>query len=100
MESTKPPLYYQNFEWTIFIKLPPIVNNTWIGIEIFNNKAEAESVDNNYLFAVVNTNGAGNITQGVAAITLQSINNNYVLKSVSPHLFWVNVTVEPKKLNE
>ena len=88
MDATKPPLYYQNFEWTIFVKLPPpTLNSNWIAIEIFRNQAEAESVNNNFLFEVSNISDAGSISQGTSAITIQSIDNTYVLKSVSPHLF-------------
>lgn len=90
MEPTKPPLYYQNFEWTMFIELPPTVANKWIGIEVFSTKAEAESVNNNFLFELSNVNDANVITtySGVVAITMQLVNNNYILKSVSPQLYY------------
>jgi hypothetical protein len=90
MEPTKPPLYYQNFEWTIFIELPPTVTNKWLGIEVFTTKAEAESVDNNFLFELSNVNDADVITTytGVVAITMQLVNNKYILKSVSPQLYY------------
>ncbi len=90
MDPTKPPLYYQNFEWTIFIQLPPQVTNKWIEIEIYENKAEAESVNENYLYALTNTNDSGVITtyDAIVAITIQLINNEYILKSVSPQLYY------------
>ena len=88
VESEKPPHYFPNFEWNVFIKLPPITGgDTWIAIQIFRNKAEAESVNENYLYAVTNTNGSGNITQGVAAITFHYVNDYIALKSVSPSLY-------------
>lgn len=88
MNPTKPPLYYQNFEWTIFLRLPQTSLN-YLGIEVFRNKDEAESVDNNFLFELSNESPDGsNIWPGVAAITMQVVNNEYILKSVSPQLFY------------
>lgn len=88
IEPTKPPLYYQNFEWTIFIRLPQTSLN-WTGIEVFQNQAEAESVDNDFLFELSNQSPDGSSTwPGTAAITMQVVNNNYILKSVSPQLYY------------
>ena len=88
IEPTKPPLYYQNFEWTIFVRLPQTSLN-WIGIEVFNTKAEAESVDNDFLFELSNqTPDGSSIWPGMSAITMQVVNNNYILKSVSPQLYY------------
>jgi hypothetical protein len=88
IDTTQPPLYYQNFEWTIFIHLPQTSLN-WIDIEVFRTKNEAESVDNNFLFEVSNQSPDGNnIWPGMAAITMQVVNNNYILKSVSPQLYY------------
>lgn len=90
MEATKPPLYYQNFEWTMFIELPTYIAGKWLEIEIFYNQSEAESVDNNYLYSLTNTNNNGIITstEGTVAITMQLLNNRYILKSVSPQLYF------------
>jgi len=90
METTKPPLYYQNFEWTIFIELPPEVAGKWTEIEIYYNKLEAESVNENYLYSLQNVNDASVITtyDGTVAITMQNMNNRYILKSVSPQLYF------------
>ena len=90
MEPTKPPLYYQNFEWNIFIELPPEVAGKWTEIEIYYNKFEAESVDENYLYSLQNVNDANVITtyEGTVAITMQNLNNRYILKSVSPQLYF------------
>jgi len=88
IEPTKPPLYYQNFEWTIFIHLPQTSLN-WIGIEMFKNKEEAESINNNFLFELSNqTPDETSVWPGIAAITMQLVNNNYILKSVSPQLYY------------
>jgi len=88
IDSIQPPLYYQNFEWTIIINLPQTSLN-WLGIEIFNSKSEAESVNNDFLFELSNqTPDGSNIWPGTAAITMQVVNNNYILKSVSPNLYY------------
>ncbi len=88
MESTSPPLYYQNFEWTIFIELPQTSLN-YLAIEVFRTKDEAESIDNNFLFELSNQTPDGNdIWPGRAAITMQVVDNNYFLKSVSPTLYY------------
>ena len=88
LQPTKPPLYYQNFEWTIFVHLPETSLN-WLGIEVFRTKDEAESVDNDFLFELSNqTPDGSSIWPGMAAITMQVVNNNYILKSVSPQLYY------------
>ena len=88
LQPTKPPLYYQNFEWTIFVHLPETSLN-WLGIEVFRTKDEAESVDNDFLFELSNqTPDESSIWPGMAAITMQVVNNNYILKSVSPQLYY------------
>ena len=90
IEPTKPPLYHQNFEWTMFVKLPPTVANKWLEIQIYDNKQEAESVDENYLYSLANVDDNNVITTytGLVAITMQVVNNEYILKSVSPQLYF------------
>lgn len=90
MDSTKPPLYYQNYEWTILITLPPVVANKWIEIQVYQTQAEAESVNENYSFALTNQDDNGSLTtqSGVVAITIQLFNNTYILKSCSPQLYY------------
>jgi hypothetical protein len=88
IDSIKPPQYYQNFEWTIFIHLPQTSLN-YLAIEVFRNKSEAESVDNDFLFELSNeTPDATSIWPGRAAITMQAVDNNFILKSVSPQLYY------------
>ena len=88
IEPTSPPLYYQNFEWTIFVQLPQTSIN-WLAIEVFNSKSGAESVDNDFLFDLSNeTPDGSSIWPGMSAITMQVVNNNYILKSVSPNLYY------------
>jgi hypothetical protein len=90
IEPTKPPLYYENFEWTMFINLPIYVAGKWLEIQIYDSKAEAESVNEDYLYSVSNVDDNNVITasQGVVAVTMQTVNNNYILKSVSPQLYF------------
>jgi hypothetical protein len=88
MTQTKPPLYHQNFEWTMFIDLPR-TNDNWIAIQIFNTKAEAESVDNNDIYEFSNeTPDGSDIWDGTAAITMQVVNDRFITKSVSPLLYF------------
>ena len=88
MTPTIPPLYYQNFEWTMIIHLPQTSAN-WIAIQVFKTKEEAESVDENFLFELSNETPDGfNIYPGMSAITMQVVNNEYVLKSASPNLYY------------
>jgi hypothetical protein len=88
IDPTSPPLYYQNFEWTIFIHLPQTSLN-YLAIEVFRTKDEAESINNNFLFELSNqTPDGSSIWPGMAAITMQVVNNNYILKSVSPQLYY------------
>jgi hypothetical protein len=89
MDETKPPLYYQNFEWTVFVRLPTS-DLTQLIIQVFKTKSEAESVDNNYIFALSNQTPDGNDIwpNATTAITMQLVNNEFVLKSVSPQLYY------------
>jgi hypothetical protein len=88
MTPTKPPLYHRNFEWTIFIRLPQTSLN-YLVIEVYDSKEEAESINENFLFELSNQTPDGNDTwPGMSAITMQLMNNKYVLKSVSPKLYY------------
>jgi hypothetical protein len=88
MTPTKPPLYHENFEWTMFVHLPQTSLN-YLAIEVFDTKAKAESVNNNFLFELSNeTPDGNNIWPGNSAITMQVVNNNYILKSTSPNLYY------------
>ena len=88
MTPTKPPLYYQNFEWTMFIRLPQTSLN-YIIIQVYENKDEAESVNENFLFELSNeTPDGSDIWPGNSAITMQVVNNTYILKSTSPNLYY------------
>jgi hypothetical protein len=89
MSPTRPPLYYQNFEWTMFINLPDTSGNIYLAIEVFDSKVAAESEDSNFLFELSNQTPDGSSTwPGMSAITMQVVNNEYVLKSTSPNLYY------------
>jgi hypothetical protein len=88
INPTKPPLYHQNFEWTMFVRLPQTSLN-YLAIEVYSSKDEAESVNENFLFELSNQTPDGSSTwPGMSAITMQVMNNEYVLKSVSPNLYY------------
>jgi hypothetical protein len=88
INPTSQPLYYQNFEWTMFIHLPQ-TSLKYLAIEVFDSKAAAESVDNNFLFELSNQTPDGSSTwPGMSAITMQVVNNEYILKSTSPNLYY------------
>ena len=88
INPTSPPLYYQNFEWTMFIHLPQ-TSLKYLAIEVFDSKAEAESADPNFLFELSNQTPDGSSTwPGMSAITMQVVNNEYILKSTSPNLYY------------
>jgi hypothetical protein len=74
----------------MFINLPIYIAGKWLEIQIYDSKAEAESVNEDYLYSVSNVDNNNVITasQGVVAITMQTVNNNYILKSVSPQLYF------------
>lgn len=90
IEPIKPSLYYQNYEWTMFIELPTYIAGKWLEIQIYNTKADAESVNENYLYSLTNVDDNGTITAsaGTVAITMQILNTKYILKSVSPQLYY------------
>jgi hypothetical protein len=88
IDPTKPPLYHQNFEWTMFIRLPQTSLN-YLAIEVYSSKDEAESINENFLFELSNQTPDGSSTwPGMSAITMQVVNNEYILKSVSPNLYY------------
>jgi hypothetical protein len=74
----------------MFINLPIYIAGKWLEIQIYYSKEEAESVNENYLYSVTNVDNNNVITasQGMVAVTMQTVNNNYILKSVSPQLYF------------
>jgi len=88
LSSTKPPSYFQNFEFDIFI-IPPTVEQ-WIYIEVFSNQADAENalVDgapNRRLYAISSENAVGDYATNTGIITFKVLNNSLVLKTISPY---------------
>jgi hypothetical protein len=88
LSSTKPPSYFQNFEFDIFI-IPPTVEQ-WIYIEVFSNQADAENalVDgapNRRLYAISSENAVGDYATNTGIITFKVLNDSLVLKTISPY---------------
>jgi hypothetical protein len=73
----------------MFIHLPQ-TSLKYLAIEVFDSKAAAESEDSgNPLFLLSNeTLDGNNIWPGMSAITMQVVNNEYILKSTSPNLYY------------
>jgi hypothetical protein len=73
----------------MFINLPDTSGNIYLAIEVFDSKVAAESEDSNFLFELSNQTPDGSSTwPGMSAITMQVVNNEYVLKSTSPNLYY------------
>lgn len=87
LSSTKPPSYYQNFEFDIFFTPPG--NEQPIFIEIYGSKAAAENaqiIATGPLYGISNEY-PGNLNEysdvsGI--ITFKVLNNSIILKSIPP----------------
>jgi len=87
LSSTKPPSYYQNFEFDIFFTPPE--NEQPIFIEIYGSKAAAENAQiifGGILYTISNKYpGSVNDYSDVTGIlTFKVLNNRIVLKSIPP----------------
>jgi hypothetical protein len=88
LSSTKPPSYFQNFEFDIFI-IPPTTEQ-WVFIEVFSNQANAENAlfvgaPTTRLYGISSENAAGDYAVETGIITFKVLNNSIVLKSLSPN---------------
>ena len=88
LSSTKPPSYFQNFEFDIFI-IPP-TEEQFINIEVFSNQTNAENALNigaptTRLYAITNENATGDYAITTGIITFKVLNNSLVLKTISPY---------------
>jgi len=88
LSSTKPPSYFQNFEFDIFII--PRTTEQWIYIEVFSNQADAENAlvigaPNRRLYGISSENATGDYATNTGIITFKVLNNSIVLKSLSPN---------------
>ena len=87
ISSTKPPSYYQNFEFDIFIT--PSANEQLILIEIYRSQADAENAQINggdKLYGITNRypDGSGDVSTLTGILTFKVLNNRIILKSIPP----------------
>jgi hypothetical protein len=87
VSSSKPPAYYQNFEFDIFITPP--TGSRWLNIEIFADKENAEKalvIGSGYkrLYAMTNEipSSPGEYTDNTGIITFKVLNNSIILKNI------------------
>jgi len=88
LSSTKPPSYFQNFEFDIFII--PRTYEQLMYIEVFSNQEDAENAlvvgaPNRRLYAISNSNATGDYATNTGIITFKVLNNSLVLKTLSPY---------------
>ena len=87
ISSSKPPSYYQNFEFDIFITPP--TGGRWMYIEVYADKRNAENalvVGSGYkrLYAFSNEipPASGDYTDQTGIITFKVLNNSIILKNI------------------
>ena len=88
LSSTKPPSYFQNFEFDIFI-IPPTTEQ-WVFIEVFSNQANAENAlvvgaPTTRLYGISSENAAGDYAVETGIITFKVLNKSIILKTISPY---------------
>jgi hypothetical protein len=90
ISSSKPPAYYQNFEFDIFIT-PPDDEADFLFVEIFADKRNAENAlivgsDYKRLYAFTNkpVSPEGDYSANTGVITFKVLNNSIILKSIPP----------------
>jgi hypothetical protein len=89
ISSSKPPAYYQNFEFDIFITPP--AGDQKLYIEIFPDKENAEKAlvigsVNKRLYGMTNEvpTSPGDYTENTGVITFKVLNNSIILKNIPP----------------
>ena len=89
LSSTKPPSYFQNFEFDIFITPP--TTEQWVFFEIYPSQTIAENalVDASALsaklYGISSENSTGDYATKTGIFTFKVLNNSIVLKSISPN---------------
>jgi len=89
ISSSKPPAYYQNFEFDIFLT-PPDNDVVFLLVEIFADKTNAENAltGGSYkrLYGFTNKNPASpdDYSYNTGVITFKVLNNSIILKSIPP----------------
>jgi hypothetical protein len=89
VSSSKPPAYYQNFEFDIFITPP--TGEEYLYIEVYADKENAENalvIGSGYkrLYAMTNEipTSPGDYTDSTGIITFKVLNNSIILKNIPP----------------
>jgi len=89
ISSRKPPSYYQNLEFDIFITPPS--GDQWLFIEVYADKTNAENalvIGSGYkrLYAFSNEipPNSGDYTDNTGVVSFKILNNSIVLKSIPP----------------
>lgn len=88
ISSSKPPSFYQNLEFDIFV-IPPTAESPLL-VEVYSNRSTAENAQvtgGDRLFAFTNEipPDSGDYSNQTGVITCKVINNSIMLKSVSPN---------------
>ena len=88
LSSTKPPSYFQNFEFDIFL-IPPTIEQ-WVYFELYANQTDAENALVNggtatRLCVISSENSSGDYSTKTGIFTFKVLNNSIVLKSISPY---------------
>ena len=89
IDSVIPPLYHPNLEFNIIVNVKDDEDNH-LRMTIFANKEEAETGFSlsNKLYAITNYDSVDDSrTSGTEIITFLVVNNQIVLKTLSPGLF-------------
>jgi hypothetical protein len=90
ISSSKPPSYYQNFEFDIFIT-PPDDETKYLLIEVYSDKRNAENASivgsgykRLYGFTNITPTPAADYSTNTGVITFKVLNNSLILKSIPP----------------
>jgi hypothetical protein len=88
ISSSKPPSYYQNFEFDIFIT-PPDDDANYLYIEIYADEENAENasiIGSGYkrLYAFTNITPSDDYSNKTGIVTFKVLNNSIILKNIPP----------------
>jgi len=88
LSSSKPPSYFQNFEFDIF--LTPPTTSQGILFQIYSNQADAEGAlvngaPDRTLWTIISTDATTFPATKPGIIAFKVLNNSIILKSLSPY---------------
>ena len=88
LSSSKPPSYFQNFEFDIF--LTPPTTSQGILFQIYSNQADAEGAlvngaPDRTLWTIISTDATTFPATKPGVIAFKVLNNSIILKSLSPY---------------